>query len=205
MLEAERTIREPKLDIQMRSATLPMSPQRMFKEIKDFLPRDAICILDGNVSMAAGQRVLPAYLPASRFTAGNNGCMGVGVPYAVGAKIAQPDRLVIAVCGDMGFALSAMDMETAVRHRIPVVVVVANNEGGTGAITQNTFFPNSEERITMFQPDIHYDNIMLAFGGHAEYVDRPEQLRPALERSVASGKAACINVKIDPFFAYPQD
>lgn len=57
----------------------------------------------------------------------------------------------------------------------------------------------------MFQPDIHYDNIMLAFGGHAEYVDRPEQLRPALERSVASGKAACINVKIDPFAEYPQD
>ncbi|MGZ9126783.1 MAG: thiamine pyrophosphate-binding protein [Candidatus Binatia bacterium] len=205
LLEAERTIRESKLDSQMRSATLPMSPQRMFKEIKDFLPRDAICILDGNVSMAAGQRVVPAYLPASRFTAGTNGCMGVGVPYAVGAKIAQPDRLAIAVCGDMGFAMSAMDMETAVRHKVPILVVVANNEGGTGAITQSTFFPNSEERITMFQPDIHYDNMMLAFGGHGEYVDRPEQLRPALERSVASGKAACINVKIDPFAEYPQD
>ncbi len=205
MLEAERRFESSKLDSQMRSATLPMSPQRMFKEIKDFLPRDAICILDGNISMAAGQRVLPAYLPASRFTAGTNGCMGVGVPYAVGAKIAQPDRLVIAVCGDMGFALSAMDMETAVRHKVPILVVVANNDGGTGAITQSTFFPNSEERITMFQPDIHYDNIMLAFGGHGEYVDRPEQLRPALERSVASGKAACINVKIDPFAAYPQD
>ena len=205
MLEAEGKIRELKLDSQMCSATLPMSPQRMFKEIKEFLPHDAICILDGNVSMAAGERVLPAYLPASRFTAGNNGCMGVGVPYAVGAKIAQPDRLVIAVCGDMGFALSAMDMETAVRHKVPILVVVANNDGGTGAITQRTYFPNSEERITMFQPDIHYDNIMLAFGGHGEYVDRPEQLKPALERSVASGKAACINVKIDPFAAFPQD
>ena len=80
VLEAERTIREPKLDSPNAQAALPMSPQRMFKEIKDFLPRDAICVLDGNVSMAAGQRVLPAYLPASRFTAGNNGCMGVGVP-----------------------------------------------------------------------------------------------------------------------------
>jgi thiamine pyrophosphate-dependent acetolactate synthase large subunit-like protein len=201
----ERAGRERKLDIQMNSAALPMSPQRMFKEIEAFLPRDAICILDGNVSMAAGQQVLPSYLPVSRFTAGSNGSMGVGVPFALGAKIAQPDRMVIAICGDMGFALSAMDMETAVRHRVPFVVVVANNDGGTGAITQQTHFPTSEDRVTMFQPDIHYERIMQAFGGYGEYVDRPEDLRPALGRAVASGKAACINVKVDPFAPYPRD
>ena len=131
--------------------------------------------------------------------------MGVGVPFAVGAKLAQPDRMVVAVCGDMGFALSAMDMETAVRHRIPVIVVVVNNEGNTGAIMEKSFFPNCQERITMFQPDIHYENIMGAFGGHAEHVVRPEQLKPALERSVASGNAACINVTVDPFAPYPTE
>lgn len=204
VLEAERESSQRKLDTQMNSDALPMSPHRMYKEIKEFLPRDAICILDGNVSMAVGQQVVPAYSPASRFTAGSNGCMGVGIPFAVGAKIAQPDRMVIAVCGDMGFALSAMDMETAVRHRIPIVVVVVNNEGG-GATTQKTLFPASEERIIMFQPDIHYENIMRAFGGHAEHVERPEQLKPALERSVASGKAACINVMVDPFAPYPTE
>jgi thiamine pyrophosphate-dependent acetolactate synthase large subunit-like protein len=205
VLAAARETTQCKLDIQMNSAALPMSPHRMFKEIKEFLPREAICILDGNVSMAAGQQVLPAYLPASRFTAGNNGCLGVGVPFAVGAKIAQPDGLVIAICGDMGFAFSAMDMETAVRHKIPIIVVVANNDGSTGAITQKTFFPGYEERITMFQPDIHYENIMRAFGGHTEHVDRPEQLRPALERAVASAKPACLNVTVDPFAPYPTE
>jgi acetolactate synthase-1/2/3 large subunit len=113
--------------------------------------------------------------------------------------------MVIAVCGDMGFALNAMDMETAVRHRIPILVVVVNNEGGSGAITQKSIFQASEERITMFQPNIHYENIMRAFGGHAEHVERPEQLRPALERAVASGKAACINVVVDPFAPYPTE
>ena len=204
-LDTERESRTCKLEIQMSSTVLPMSPHRMYKEIKDFLPRDAICILDGNISMAVGQRVLPAYLPVTRFTAGTNGCMGVGVPYAVGAKIAQPDRLVIAVCGDMGFALTAMDMETAVRHKIPILVVVANNDGNMGAINQKTFFPGYEERITMFQPDIHYEQIMQAFGGHGEYVDRPEDLRPALERAVASGQASCINVRVDPHAPYPRD
>ena len=180
-----------------------MSPHRMFQEIKEFLPRDAVSILDGNVSMAAGQQTLPAYLPASRFTAGNNGCMGVGVPFAVGAKMARPDRLVIAICGDMGFVLSAMDMETAVRHKVPIIVVVANNEGNNGAIMEKALFPDRNERITMFQPDIRYENIVRAFGGHAEYVERPDQLRPALERTAGSGKASCINVSVDPFAPYP--
>ena len=205
LLAAERESRQRKLNALMESDALPMSPHRLFKEIKDFLPRQAICILDGNVSMAAGQPVLPAYLAASRFTAGSNGCMGVGVPFAVGAKIAQPDRTVIAVCGDMGFALSAMDMETAVRHKIAVIVVVVNNDGNTGAIMEKSFFPGYQERITMFQPDIHYEKIMRTFGGHAEYVERPEQLQPALERAAACGKAVCINVKVDPHAPYPND
>ena len=204
-LSAEREQWERKLETQMNNAALPMSPQRMFKEIKDFLPRDAISILDGNISMAAGQQVLPAYLPASRFTAGNNGCMGVGVPFAIGAKIAQPERLVIAVYGDMGFALTAMDMETAVRHQIPIIVVIVNNDGNTGALMEKLYFPRSAERIMMFQPDIHYEKIMGAFGGHAEYVDRPEELKPALERAVASGLASCINVRVDPHAPYPSD
>jgi thiamine pyrophosphate-dependent acetolactate synthase large subunit-like protein len=204
-LAAARACRQRELEIHMRSAAIPMSPHRMFKEIRDFLPRDAICVLDGNVSMAAGQQVLPSYLPATRFTAGNNGCMGVGVPFAIGAKIARPDRLVVAVCGDMGFGLSAVDMETAVRQRIPIVVVVANNEGGSGAIMEQVHFQGSNERITMFQPNIHYEAIVGAFGGHAEFVERPEQIKPALERAVASGKAACINVNVDPHAPYPRN
>lgn len=204
-LEVERKLRKEKLEAQMNDDAIPMSPHRMFKEIKKFLPRDAICILDGNVSMAAGQQVLPAYASASRFTAGNNGCMGVGVPFAVGAKIARPDRLVIAICGDMGFALSAMDMETAVRHKISIIVVVVNNEGGNGGITQKVLFPDHDERITMFQPEIHYDKIMSAFGGHGEHINRPEELIPALQRAAASGKASCINVRVDPFAPYPSD
>ena len=131
--------------------------------------------------------------------------MGVGVPFAVGAKIARPDRLVIAVCGDMGFALTAMDMETAVRHKIPIIVVVANNDGPMGAVTQKAFFSGYDERVAMFQPDIRYEAIMGAFGGHMESVDRAEQLRPALERAVASGQASCINVRVDPHAPYPSD
>ncbi len=192
------------LDELTRSNSILMSPHRMLGEIRDFLPRDAICLLDGNVFMAAAQRVLPSYLPVSRFTAGTNGCMGVGIPFAIGAKLAEPERLVVAICGDTAVAFNAMEMETAVRHKIPVVIIVVNNEGNTGGLTQSMFYPQEFERVTMFQPDIRYEQIMRAFGGHAEFVEHPEQLKPALHRALLSGKPACINVKVDPFAPYPR-
>jgi thiamine pyrophosphate-dependent acetolactate synthase large subunit-like protein len=150
-LEAERERGQRKRDAHMSCAALPMSPHRMFKEIKEFLQRDAICVLDGNVSMAAGQQVLPAYLPASRFTAGSNGCMGVRFPLQ-SARNSLSHIGWLSRCGDMGFALSAMDMETAVRHRIPVIVVVVNNEGNTGAIMEKSFFPNCRSGSPCFNP-----------------------------------------------------
>ena len=115
----------------------------------------------------------------------------------------HPDRLVIVISGDAAFGFNAMEMETAVRHRIPVIVIVANNEGISGALRQNALFPPNHERVNMFQSAIHYENIVGAFGGHAEYVEHPEQLIPALGRAVASGLPACINVRVDPHAPYP--
>jgi len=204
-LSEERDSKRRRWKSLMNARSVPMTPYRMLREIREFLPRDAICILDGNVFMAAAQQVLPAYVPASRFTAGSNGCLGVGIPFGIGAKLAHPDRLVIVICGDTAFAFNAMDMETAVRHGVAVIIVVVNNEGNCGALVQKAFFPPDAERVTMFQPDIHYENIMRAFGGHAEFVDRPAQIRPALERSAAQNRPACINVRVDPYTAYPQD
>ena len=204
-LNDHRSAHRQQLEVLMSGDALPMSPYRLLKEIRDFLPRDAITILDGNVFMAAAQQVLPSFFPASRFTAASNGCMGVGIPFGISAKLCHPDRPVVAICGDTAFAFSAMDMETAVRHRAQLIVVVVNNQGNTGGILEKLYFPGHHERITMYQPDIHYENIMGAFGGHTEHVEHPEQLRSALERAVASGKASCINVKVDPYASYPTD
>jgi thiamine pyrophosphate-dependent acetolactate synthase large subunit-like protein len=193
------------LELLMSSDALPMTPHRMLKEIGEFLPRDAVCILDGNIFMAAAQQVLPAYLPASRMTAGSNGCLGVGIPFGIGAKLARPDRPVVVICGDTAFAFNAMDMETAVRHNVPVIIVVVNNDGNCGALMQRAFFPADSERVTMYQQNIQYQDIMAAFGGHAEFVDRPEQLQAALGRAMASGMPACVNVRVDPYAPYPKD
>jgi len=181
-----------------------ISPLRLMAEVRDFLPRDAICVVDGNVTLAAAQHLLPSYVPASRLTPGHNGCMGVGIPFGIAAKLSHPGKMVVVISGDFAFGLNAMEMETAVRLGIPVVVVVANNDGNGGAVTQRAFYPPWAEPITMFGPGIHYDRMMSAFGGHGEYVDRAEGIQPALTRAVESGMPACINVRIDPDSPYPR-
>jgi thiamine pyrophosphate-dependent acetolactate synthase large subunit-like protein len=197
-LEHSRHTQTLILEKKINHSGLPMSPHRLMKEIREFLPRHAICILDGRDTMAAAQEVLLSYEPASRFTAGTNGCMGIGIPFGIGAKLSAPDRMVVVVTGDMAFGISAMEMETAVRHKIPIVVIVVNNNGGCGMEVHKKLYPPDHEPVAMFQQKIPYEKIMEACGGYAESIDQPEQMQPALRRAVESGLPACLNVYVDP-------
>jgi thiamine pyrophosphate-dependent acetolactate synthase large subunit-like protein len=177
----------------------PMSVYRMMKEVRDALPEDVICITEGNISMRAAQAVIPAGQPASRMDAGVNACMGVGVPFAIGAKVACPDRPVVVIAGDYGFSLSAMEIEVCVRQAIPIVVIVANNQGNCGATKQRAFFgEENSELVTMFQPGIEYDQLLTMFGGRGTSVDNPDTLSAAVTEALSCGGPYCINVIIDP-------
>ncbi len=186
--------------------TSPMSPWRLARELRDALPRDAISIFDSNLVLAACQRMIPAYLPASRLTPGTSGCLGGGIPFAIAAKLVNPERPVVAVCGDFAFGVSAMELETAVRHHVPIIVVVANNDGNGGSRRHRMHFGDDDsEPIMMFQRGLRYDRIMDVFGGYAEHVDQPEDVGPALRRAIASQRPACINVAVDPDAPFPDD
>jgi thiamine pyrophosphate-dependent acetolactate synthase large subunit-like protein len=176
-----------------------MLPQQLFVAIRDFLPTDAVVVLDGSITLSTGQKVLSVKAPCSWLDPGWNGCMGSGIPFGMGAKLAAPERMVVVICGDYGFGLSAIDLETAVRHRIPVIVVIANNSGITGSLRQKgTFPPDYPELFSRFQPNLRYERIMEVFGGYGEFVAEAAEIRPALERAAASGQPSCINVSVDP-------
>ena len=91
-----------------------------------------------------------------------------------------------------------MELEACVRHNVPIIVVVANNQGNNGAIKQQAMFPPQAERVAMFQPGLQYDRLMTMFGGVGSTVSRPDQLRHAMSAALRSGRPACINVTIDP-------
>lgn len=172
----------------MSAGSRPIHPLRLCKEIRDFLPRDAVLCVDGQEILNYARSAIPFYAPHS-LNSGPYGCMGVGVPFALGAKAAMPDALVVVLHGDGSFGLNAMEMDTALRHRLPIVCVISNNGGWTAT---DRFKTGRDLGFT------RYDLMFGAIGCYAEYVEDPDLLRPALERAAASGKPAIVNVITDP-------
>ena len=174
---------------------VPMSPYEWLQELAAVLPAEAVTVLDGNTVMTAAQRMLPVRHPVGRLGPATNGCMGVGIPFAIGAKLASAERPVVAVVGDFGFGLSAIELETAVRHRVPVVIVVGNNAGAGGATRERQFFPAGyPERVSRYGADVRHDLTMRSFGGRGYRVDRPGQLAAVFKEAMACGLPACIDV-----------
>jgi thiamine pyrophosphate-dependent acetolactate synthase large subunit-like protein len=99
--------------------------------------------------------------------------------------------------------MSAMNLEAAVRHQIPITVVIANNDGNSGSLRQKKYFPPEyPEKFCQFLPGLRYERIMETFGGHAEYVREPAEVGPALERALGAGVPACVNAQVDPDAAH---
>lgn len=167
-------------------------PLRLCDEITGFMNRDAILVVDGQEILNYGRQSMPTFAPGHRLNSGPFGCMGVGLPFALGAKVAKPDTQVICVHGDGSFGLNAMELDTAVRHRIPVLVVISLNGGWTA--------DPKREKAGRELGYTRYDKMAEALGCHGEYVERAEDIRPALERAqrrVDEGMVAVVNVKTD--------
>ena len=196
-LAAKREANEAFLSAALEKDSVPIDPYRLVAELKAGLPRDANIAVDGETIMGICRAVLPSFRERSRFNAGTTGCMGTGVPYAVGAKLAEPDRPAVAVVGDYAFGAAVMAVETAARVGAPVVFVVANNEGIAGHLIQDNMLPPGSPRIASLLP-ARYEKIAEMVDGHAEFVEQPEEIRPALDRALASGKVAVVHVRCDP-------
>ncbi len=186
--DAERRERVAPLE---NSDQVPIHPLRLCKELREVMDRDAILAVDGNEILHYGRQSIPTYEPGHRLNSGPTGCMGVGLPYAIGAKLAKPDKQVVALHGDGSLGMNIQDFDTAVRFNLPIVIVVSNNEGWTARV-EGIRKPGRELGWTRF------DEIATAMGGHGEHVEEPKEIRPALERAFASGKPAIVNVKTDP-------
>lgn len=194
-LQAERQKNEDAVAPMVNSEDAPMNLYRLQRGVRELLDRDATVAVDGENTMAVSRAMLPNFLPAHRLDAGESGCMGVAVPYALGAAIARPGTQVLSLNGDFAFGWNGIEIETALRHKLPVVFVVANN-GSIGGDRQRLL--TGEAAPAGESPAVRYDKMMEGFGGYAEYVEAPAQLQPALERAFAAGRPALLNVVVDP-------
>ncbi|HEY0182637.1 MAG TPA: thiamine pyrophosphate-binding protein [Rhodopila sp.] len=167
-------------------------PVRMLEAVRDFMKRDAILCVDGQETLNYGRQTMPTFAPGHRLNSGPFGTMGVGLPFGVGAKVACPDKQVIVVHGDGSMGLNAMELDTAIRHKIPILVVISLNGGWTGDPKREK--PGRDLGYT------RYDKICEALGGYGEYITKVEDIRPALERAqkkVDEGMVALVNVRTD--------
>jgi thiamine pyrophosphate-dependent acetolactate synthase large subunit-like protein len=189
-LDAEKS---SEMDKAMSADTAPIHPLRLCKELRDFLRRDAILVVDGQEILNYGRQAIPTYVPGHRLNSGALGTMGVGLPFGVGAKVAKPDAQVVVLHGDGSYGINAMEIDTAVRHKIPVVVVISNNGGWTANAPWTRPLPKPGRNLG----HTRYDRVAVELGAHGEFVEKPHEIRPALERAFASGKPAVVNVITD--------
>lgn len=167
-------------------------PVRMLEAVRDFAKRDAILCVDGQETLNFGRQTMSTFFPGHRLNSGPFGTMGVGLPFGVGAKVACPDKQVIVVHGDGSMGMNAMEMDTAIRHKIPLLIVISLNGGWTG--------DPKREKPGRDLGYMRYDKMCEALGGYGQYVTKPEDITPALERAqkkVDEGMVALVNVRTD--------
>jgi acetolactate synthase-1/2/3 large subunit len=187
-----------KLAGDISSKSVPIHPLRLCSEIRDFLDRDATIVVDGGDTTVFGKAGLKSYNPGHWLDVGPLWCIGVGVPFGIAAKLARPDGQVLLLSGDGSFGYGVFEYNTAIRHNIPIVSVVSN-DAAWGMIKHDQKDAYGEGGVTGTELGItRYDKIVEALGGYGEYVERPDEIAPALKRAFASGLPACINVKVDP-------
>jgi acetolactate synthase-1/2/3 large subunit len=193
--EAERAERE--------DARAPLHPMRLYAELGALLERDAIVIGDGGDFVSYAGRVIDSYQPGCWLDPGPFGCLGTGPGYALAAKLAHPERQVVLLLGDGAFGFSGMEFDTLARHGVNVVGVMGNN--GIWALEKHPMeFLYGYSVAADLRPETRYDQVVEALGCHGELVERPQEVRPALERAFSSGKPALVNVLTDPSVVYPR-
>ncbi|HEU4979791.1 MAG TPA: acetolactate synthase [Solirubrobacterales bacterium] len=181
----------------------PLHPMRVYRELGDFLERDAIVVGDGGDFVSFAGRVWETWEPGCWMDPGPYGCLGAGPGQAIGAKLAHPERQVCLLLGDGAFGFSGMEFDTMVRHNLPIVAVIGNN--GIWALEHHPMkFLYGYSIAAELRPETRYDEVVSALGGHGELVRSPDELRPALDRAFASGKPALVNVITDPEIVYPR-
>ena len=192
-VEAARRATPPEWDA-LRRVNEPIHPLGVCAALEPHLKAGALLVSDGG---EFGQWVQAGLEPRERIINGLSGAIGGALPMAIGARRARPERPVIAAMGDGTFGFHAFELDTALRHRLPIVVVIGNDARWNAEHTLQVRTYGAERTVGCELLPSRYDALAAALGCHGEFVTRAEELAPALARALAAGRPACVNVLID--------
>jgi acetolactate synthase-1/2/3 large subunit len=184
------------------SNDIPIKPQRLAKEIREFMPKDGIIILDGGDTTVWGLMYLRAYYPKHLYFSGGLYIqhLGGGVPMAIAAKAANPEKKVLVYTGDGSFLFNGKEIDTARRHDLPFVTVIHNDcqWGMVARIQRLSHGPKFYGLASKLSSNTRYDKYAEAFDCYGELVTDPKEIKPALKRAFDSGVPAVVDVRINP-------
>ncbi len=183
----------------------PIHPNRLVARIMEVFGDDAYYVADGGDTSYFGLAgFLSRHKSGVQVPAGSLlGCLGTGIPFAMAGKLSHPDKPVIVLNGDGSFGFNSMEFDTCVRHNIPIICIV-NNDCAWGMIKHSQEISLGEDRCTCSELGMrHYEKMVEGLGGYGELVEKDEDIIPAIERAIQSGKPACINVVTDPTVTSP--
>jgi len=191
---AERAKQEAADEVSVSEAD-PIHPERFAREVGDFFGDDTIVAADGGDIVSTTAKWLQTSRPGALLDPGPFGCLGVGAPFALAAKSVEPDTRVGIVYGDGSFGFNGMEYDTLIRHNLPVVGVIGND----GAWNNIKAIHRMAHPDSVFLSEIGfrpYEKIVEGLGGYGELVEKPSEIRPALERAQDAGVPALVNIKI---------
>ena len=181
----------------------PIRPSRIYGELSRRLARDAVVICDGGDFASYAGKFIEVDEPGCWLDTGPYGCLGNGPGYAIAARTVRPSSQIVLLLGDGAAGFSLMDVDTMVRHKLPVVMVMGNN-GIWGLEKHPMQMIYGWDMACDLQPGLHYDEVVKALGGAGETVSDPAHIGPALDRAFASGVPYLVNVLTDPMDMYPR-
>jgi acetolactate synthase-1/2/3 large subunit len=193
----ERQARED-LDAQGAVGDIPVSHYRWAAEIARHVTPDTIVVGDGGDVVGCASKMVRLHRPGQWLDPGPFGCLGVGPPFAIAAKLLHPDRRVLLIAGDGAFGLNGMEIETAVKFHLPMTVIIGNDAGWGQIRNPQLSFFGEERAVATSLPTTRFDLMVEALGGRGVLIREPKQIGPALERALASDDVWCINVVLDP-------
>jgi acetolactate synthase-1/2/3 large subunit len=186
----------------LTSTADPIHPARVIGDVISRLTEDTVVIGDGGDFVSFAGRFIEPARPGRWLDPGPYGCLGTGPGYAMAARIAHPQAPVVLLLGDGAAGFSLMDVDSLVRHDLPVVMVVGNNSGW-GLERHPMRFLYGYDVAADLRPTA-YDEVVRALGGAGETVTSPDAIGPALDRALASGVPYLVNVMTDPETSYPR-
>jgi acetolactate synthase-1/2/3 large subunit len=188
----------------LRSEADPIHPARIYGELVPRLADDSVVIGDGGDFVSFAGKYVEPKRPGGWLDPGPYGCLGAGLGSAIAARIARPSAQVVLLLGDGAAGMSLMDVDTLVRHDLPVVMVCGNNSAW-GLEKQPMQMLYGYDVAADLAPRTRYDEVVKALGGGGETVTDPTQIGPALDRAFASGAPYLVNVITDVNAAYPRN